>query len=73
MGSGGIFKERSSLRLSDLMPPTAFLACSRTGWTSSSSFSTSALRTVISASSLLSFEVSCSTSLRLSTARSIDF
>ena len=40
IGSGGILRDLISLRLSDLIPPTAARAASRTGCTSASSFST---------------------------------
>mmetsp|Transcript_18722 Transcript_18722/g.50763 ORF Transcript_18722/g.50763 Transcript_18722/m.50763 type:complete len:272 (-) Transcript_18722:1606-2421(-) len=73
IASGGILSIRISLRLSDLMLPTACFAASSTGAIRESSLSTSALRSVISISSLASFFCRCSTSPRRSTARSIDF
>ena len=47
IGSGGILRDLISLRLSDLIPPTAARAASRTGCTSANSFSTCFLRSAI--------------------------
>mmetsp|Transcript_15331 Transcript_15331/g.36453 ORF Transcript_15331/g.36453 Transcript_15331/m.36453 type:complete len:214 (+) Transcript_15331:686-1327(+) len=73
MASGGILSDRISLRLSDLMPPTAALAASSTGAILESSSSTPPLRSVICTSSLPSFFWSISTSPLRSTARSMLF